>query len=475
MVFTSFTFLGFAAIFFPIFFLTRGRVQTLVCVIGSYVFYGWWDWRFMALLATSTTVDYTLGRCIAASTDPRRRQLWVGASVVMNLGFLGFFKYFNFFAGSFADMARSLGFVADWATLHIVLPVGISFYTFQSMSYTIDVYRRRIAPERDFLVFAAFIALFPQLVAGPIVRASWLLPQMHTSKRFNWANLFSGFEMIVLGFFMKLVVADNLAPFVAENFAFPEAHNSLSLLLSVIFFAFQIYGDFAGYSLIAIGLARIMGYRFCRNFRRPYLAASFSEFWTRWHISLSSWLRDYLYISLGGNRHGTLLTYRNLLLTMLLGGLWHGANWTFIIWGALHGSYLVMQRVLGALQQRLALPALLPPWAARALAVLVVFSLTALAWIFFRAENTAQAWTVIERILFLGDFRFDQIKLKFEAIKGIMLILLLIAIELLGEPQPLKRSYMALRPLRTAAVLCLLWLIPFAGSFSGAQFIYFQF
>ncbi len=475
MVFTSFTFLVFAAIFFPIFFMTRGRLQTLVCVVASYIFYGWWDWRFMALLATSTTVDYTLGRCIAASTDPRRRRLWLTASIVMNLGFLGFFKYFNFFAGSFADMARSFGFAADWATLHIVLPVGISFYTFQSISYTIDIYRRRIAPERDFLVFAAFIALFPQLVAGPIVRASWLLPQMHATKRFRWANLFSGLEMVVLGFFMKLVVADNLAPFVAENFAFPEAHNSASLLLGVIFFAFQIYGDFAGYSLIAIGLARIMGYRFCRNFRRPYLAASFSEFWTRWHISLSSWLRDYLYISLGGNRHGTARTYRNLMLTMLLGGLWHGANWTFIIWGGLHGAYLVLQRVLGVLQRRLPLPPLLPQPAAKALAVLAVFSLTTLAWVFFRAESVGQAWTVIERIVFLGDFRFGQVPLKFEAIKGVLLILLLLAIELLGEPRPLQRSYRALRPLRTAAVLGLLWLIPLAGSFSGAQFIYFQF
>ena len=475
MVFTSFTFLVFAAIFFPVFFLTRGRLQTLVCVVASYIFYGWWDWRFMALLATSTTVDYTLGRCIAASTEPRRRRLWVTASVVMNLGFLGFFKYFNFFAGSFADLAQRLGFAADWATLHIVLPVGISFYTFQSMSYTIDVYRRRIAPEHDFLIFAAFIALFPQLVAGPIVRASWLLPQMHATKRFGWANLFCGLEMVLLGFFMKLVVADNLAPFVAENFAFPEAHNSLSLLLGVVFFAFQIYGDFAGYSLIAIGLARVMGYRFCRNFRRPYLAASFSEFWTRWHISLSSWLRDYLYISLGGNRYGTARTYRNLMLTMLLGGLWHGANWTFLIWGGLHGSYLVLQRVAGAAWQRLALPPLLPAPVARALAILTVFALTTLAWVFFRADSVGQACSVIERILFLGDFRFDQIPLKFEAIKGILLILLLLAIELIGEPRPLQRSYKALRPLRTAAVLGLLWLIPLAGSFSGAQFIYFQF
>ena len=290
MIFTSLTFVAFALLFYPLFFVTRGRLQTLVCLAASYLFYGWWDWRFMGLLATSTTVDYTLGRLIARSENPRRRRAWITASVVMNLGFLGFFKYFNFFAESFAALAGALGFTADWATLHIVLPIGISFYTFQSMSYTIDVYRRRIEPERDFLIFACFIALFPQLVAGPIVRAAWLLPQLHHTKRFQWANLLGGLEMVIMGFFLKLVVADNLAPVVNDVFRLPEAHNSLSLLLGVVFFAFQIYGDFAGYSLIAIGLARIMGYRFSRNFRRPYFAASFSEFWTRWHITLSSWL-----------------------------------------------------------------------------------------------------------------------------------------------------------------------------------------
>jgi alginate O-acetyltransferase complex protein AlgI len=475
MLFTSLTFIAFALLFYPLFFLSRGRLQILVCLVASYIFYGWWDWRFMGLLAASTTVDYTLGRLIAGAEDPRRRRAWVAASVVMNLGFLGFFKYFNFFAESFAALAGTLGFAADWATLHIVLPIGISFYTFQSMSYTIDVYRRRIEPERDFLVFACFIALFPQLVAGPIVRAAWLLPQLHHSKRFRWANLMGGLEMVIMGFFLKLVVADNLAPVVNDVFRLPEAHNSLSLLLGVIFFAFQIYGDFAGYSLIAIGLARIMGYRFCRNFRRPYFAASFSEFWTRWHISLSSWLRDYLYISLGGNRKGTLKTYRNLMVTMLLGGLWHGASWTFIIWGGLHGFYLVLQRLLGGAAQHLRLRLTVLRPIKHLLAILAVFTLTTLGWVFFRAESVDQAWAILARILLAGDFAFARVPLKFEVVKGLFLVLVLLAIEIGAELRPVRLSYVRHRPMRTTGVLMLAWLMALAGSFSGTRFIYFQF
>ncbi len=471
MVFTSLTFIVFAALFYPLFFLARGRAQTVITLIGSYIFYGWWDWRFMGLLATSTTVDYLLGRRIARAADSGTRRRWLLVSVAMNLGFLGFFKYFNFFADSFAALMRTAGVQADWVTLHIVLPIGISFYTFQSMSYTIDVYRRKIEPERDFLVFAAFIALFPQLVAGPIVRASLLLPQMHQTKRFRWPNLFLGLEMILMGFFLKLVVADNLAGFVNDTFALPEGRTAMATLLGVVFFAFQIYGDFAGYSLIAIGLARIMGYRFGRNFRRPYFAASFSEFWTRWHISLSSWLRDYLYISLGGNRRGPVKTYRNLMLTMLLGGLWHGANWTFIVWGALHGSYLVLQRLIGRIRPLARLPRPL----GRTVGVLVVFTLTTVAWVFFRAQSFHEAWTVLGRILFYGDFSFAGVPHKIDAMRNLALIALLVAIELAAEQRPLRRSYWASRPLRTAAALALLWMIPIAGSFSGARFIYFQF
>ncbi len=476
MVFTSLTFLAFAALFFPVFFLARGRLQTLVVLLASYIFYGWWDWRFMALLAASTIGDYTVGRLLANAHAESKRRLLLTVSIVANLGYLGTFKYFNFFVANFADVMRSIGFQPDWATLHIVLPVGISFYTFQSMSYTIDVYRRKLAPERDFLIFAAFIALFPQLVAGPIVRARWLLPQMHRPQRFRWPNFFTGMEMIITGFFLKLVVADNLSPFVTTNFELPQAYNSLSLALSAVLFAFQIYGDFAGYSLIAIGLGRIMGYKFPANFRRPYFAASFSEFWTRWHISLSSWLRDYLYIPLGGNRSGTARTYRNLITTMLLGGLWHGANWTFIGWGALHGGYLIAQRAIGA---GVPLMSLRTIPAARALLhtaqVLTVFTLVCLGWVFFRADSFGQAMTILSRIAFLDDWSFADLPLKFQAIKGLALAGLLVAIEFGAEQPSVRGAYFRSRAARTCGVLALLWLIPLAGSFAGAQFIYFQF
>jgi D-alanyl-lipoteichoic acid acyltransferase DltB (MBOAT superfamily) len=298
---------------------------------------------------------------------------------------------------------------------------------------------------------------------------------MHRTRRFRWPNLFVGLEMVVAGFFLKLVVADNLSPFVTINFALPEAYNSLSLLLSVVLFAFQIYGDFAGYSLIAIGVARVMGYSFPANFRRPYFAASFSEFWTRWHISLSSWLRDYLYVSLGGNRRGTARTYRNLMTTMLLGGLWHGANWTFIGWGALHGLYLVAQRVLGAAGRRLPVAIRLPATLVRPIQVVAVFALVCVAWVFFRADSFAEALAILERILFLGDWRFADLPGKFLLVKGLALVALLVAFELAAEQRRLRLAYGRLRWARTAGILVLLWLIPLAASFSGERFIYFQF
>jgi len=475
MVFPSLTFLVFAALFFPAFFLTRGRFQSLITLVASYVFYGWWDWRFMALLAVSTVGDYTIGRLLARTEATGTRRLMLTVSIAANLSYLGFFKYFNFFASSMAALLHGIGLEADWATLHIVLPVGISFYTFQSMSYTIDVYYRRLAPERDFLIFATFIALFPQLVAGPIVRARWLLPQLHRTRRFRWANLFVGLEMIITGFFLKLVVADNISPFVTLNFQLPEAYNSLSLLLAVILFAFQIYGDFAGYSLIAIGLARIIGYKFPANFRRPYFSRSFSEFWTRWHISLSSWLRDYLYIPLGGNRHGKARTHRNLLATMLLGGLWHGANWTFIGWGALHGCYLVGQRLLGDSARRVPIRLPVPRAAAYLVQVLAVFTLVSVAWVFFRAPSFSEAVIVLRRVLLLDDWHTTDLPLKFHLVKALALVVLLVAIEIGAEHSTIRNTYFRSRAARTGGMLALLWLIPLAGSFAGAQFIYFQF
>jgi D-alanyl-lipoteichoic acid acyltransferase DltB (MBOAT superfamily) len=483
VVFNSLTFLIFTTFFFPLYFATKGRLRLWVCLIASYIFYGWWDWRFLSLIAFSTLMDFYFGESISRTEEPRRRRFFLICSMVMNLGFLGVFKYFNFFIDSFAELLLSLGVQPNMSSLRIILPVGISFYTFQSMSYTIDVYRREISVERDRLKFAAFIALFPQLVAGPIVRARDLLPQMNEDKKFSWDNFNSGMGRILWGFFKKMAIADSLAPFVDQVFASPQSFGSMHLLIGVFFYSFQIYCDFSGYSDIAIGLARIMGFHFPENFRTPYFSTSFSEFWTRWHISLSSWLRDYLYIPLGGNRHGKLATYRNNMLTMLLGGLWHGANWAFVFWGFLHGLYLILQRAIAPVWQRFVRLIRLPKFADDAVAMATVYSLTLLAWIFFRSgsiglaggDSFATANKIIAGIFSLEGFGFEAVVNKFQVIKGVLLIGVLLAVEVTNFH--FRWNVLQIRnPVwRMAAFAGLLWLIAFFGTFGANAFIYFQF
>ncbi len=475
MIFNSVTFLIFIAAFLPVYFALNGRQRLWWSLLGSYFFYGWWDWRFLTLIVISTMVDFYLGLQISKLDEPSRRKRMLIFSMVLNLGFLGFFKYFNFFVDSFHQMLLSFGLQPSIHTLHIILPVGISFYTFQSMSYTIDVYRRGIAVEPDFLRFATFIAFFPQLVAGPIVRASELLPQFNKDQRFKWDRFTSGTGQILWGFFKKVAVADSLAPFVDQCFDAPGAFSSMHLLVGVVFYSFQIYCDFSGYSDIAIGLARIMGYDFPINFRTPYFSKNFSEFWTRWHITLSSWLRDYLYISLGGNRKGTLMTYRNLMLTMLLGGLWHGASWVFVFWGFLHGAYLVVQRLAGPGFRRLLDAMHLPKFAIDGLNIALVYFFTCLAWIFFRSPDFSTATTVIERIASFENFTLGSIVNKFWLMKGILLVGLLLLVEIadfrfdFGEV--IRRSPV----FRVASFAVLLWLIALLGTFDSNAFIYFQF
>ncbi|MGE0323043.1 MAG: MBOAT family protein [Polyangiaceae bacterium] len=336
MLFNSLAFLAFFAAFLLPFFFTRGKARLVVCLVASYVFYGWWDWRFTGLLAFSTIVDFQVGKYLHATTDQAKRRRWLLVSLVVNLGLLGVFKYLNFFIDSAVEVSTALGLHASKKHLSLILPVGISFYTFQTLSYTLDIYRKQLEPEPSFVRFAAYVAFFPQLVAGPIVRAAEFLPQLRKDPRFDANRFESGMSLIAWGFVKKVVVADSLASVVDHRFRVPEAHDALSLGLGVFCYAFQIYADFSGYSDIAIGTARLLGYDFPENFRRPYFSTSFREFWRRWHITLSTWLRDYLYIPLGGNRTPGYRTYRNLMLTMLLGGLWHGANWTFVVWGGLH-------------------------------------------------------------------------------------------------------------------------------------------
>lgn len=466
-------------IFFSIFYWSVKKTKRLIVMLsGSYVFYGWWDWRFLGLIAMLTGLNYWFGIEISKNqTNSYSRRLWIVASIVSSLGILGFFKYFNFFVESARQALVMLGFSGGNTTLDIILPVGISFYTFQAMSYTIDLYRREIMVERSLLRFATYIAFFPQLVAGPIVRASEFLPQLRHDANFDWGRLIEGLCIVVWGMVLKVVVADSLAPVVDARFFAPEAMTALSLVIGVIFYAFQIYGDFAGYSLMAIGFAHILGFTFSRNFDRPYFAVSFSDFWKRWHISLSSWLRDYLYIPLGGNRCGRRRTYLNLMLTMLLGGLWHGAAWTFVIWGALHGVYLCLQRMFRNKIETVF--NLLHKWRLEQLVMLgkmaLVFFFVCVAWVFFRAQTLEDVWTIFSRIAVGEDWSFAAVEQKFQVIKGCGLIVGLVTIEAVS----FRINYWALgreKPLLVMFYLILATLsIAVLGNFTGNAFIYFQF
>jgi len=392
MIFNSFVFWGFFAIVLALYWRLPWRGQNHLLLVAGYIFYGFWDWRYLGLLAFSTIVDYYVGYYLVRVDDARKRKLLITASVVVNLTFLGFFKYFGFFVNEMAALLTTLGFQPHLPVLHIVLPVGISFYTFQSMAYTIDIYRGKAQPARSLPEFATYVAYFPPLVAGPIERAGHLLRQLQGERRLKQGDFAEGLYHILIGLFKKVFIADNLAPIANHIFDTPAADlTATEMLIGTYAFAFQIYGDFSGYSSIAQGVSKWLGIDLSYNFRMPYFSRSPSEFWQRWHISLSQWLRDYLYIPLGGNRRGPTRTHINLLLTMLLGGLWHGANWTFIAWGAWHGLLLIAYRIVGT--ERFEQPA-----GSKAIAVLqalLMFHFVCVGWIFFRAESISQAFALI--------------------------------------------------------------------------------
>lgn len=469
MRFNELSFLVFIAIFFMAYFWVRGRRRLIFILGASYFFYGWWDWRFLGMLWFTTLVNYAIGILIEEGSDKARRRLVI-SSVIINLGVLGYFKYCNFFISSIRALLNIMGVESGLDLLDVVLPIGISFYTFMSMGYTIDVYRRLMPAERSLLNFSVFVSFFPHLVAGPILRPDHFLPQLRKEPVIESEKILVGLCWIVLGFVKKVVIADSLVVYVDRVFANPDANGGLGLLIGMVFYAFQIYCDFSGYSDIAYGIAKIMGYDLGRNFRRPYLACNFSDFWRRWHISLSQWLRDYLYIPLGGNRGGVLGHCRNLMVTMLLGGLWHGANWTFIIWGGIHGLYLVIQR-------------LLPPsafncenagWLRRGVQIVFVFFAVCVSWVFFRSKDMATALGYLGG-LFTSSWSTDLILYKFVVAKGVVLILCLLAFEVFSESRPLG-SLVVRRPIFVSLVISAgLCLIAFWGSFGGGHFIYFQF
>ncbi len=346
MLFNSFIFFIFLGIVLPLFYLLPHKWKKILLLLSSYFFYGYWDWRFTGLLALSTIVDFIIGKILFLTEDQRKRKLLLATSMIVNLGILGFFKYFGFFVDSFEAIASNVGLHLDYLHLNIILPVGISFYTFQTMSYTIDIYRKRLKPTNSFIDFAVFVAFFPQLVAGPIERAANLLPQIHKLPKPSKEQIQQGVVLIVIGLFTKVMIGDTTGRFVDQIFGNPKLYKSSELLAALVMFSIQIYADFSGYSSIARGVAKLLGIELMKNFEQPYLSSNITEFWRRWHISLSSWLKDYLYISLGGNRKGKRRTFINLMLTMLLGGLWHGASWNFVIWGGLHGVYLAIHKLI---------------------------------------------------------------------------------------------------------------------------------
>ena len=478
MLFNSFAF----ALFFPtvllLYWMLPHRWQNRMLLAASYLFYGWWDWRFLSLILLSTVVDYNLGLRLQKVTEEggdgveRRRKRIVGASVATNLTILGFFKYFNFFTGSLTSVLQGVGIGVDPMLVNIVLPVGISFYTFQTISYTVDIYRGELEPTRRFLDFALFVSFFPQLVAGPIERAKVLLPQILAPRNASTSQMADGLHLIFWGLFKKVYVADNLAPHVDALFALPDP-TGWQTLMAGYGFAFQIYCDFSGYSDIARGCAKLLGMELMLNFAYPYTSVNPAEFWRKWHISLSSWLRDYLYIPLGGNRGGSFMTYRNLSLTMLLGGLWHGATWLFVLWGAYQGVLLVVHRLLKGTLARIRWLADKRPWSpAWLLKVFVTFQFVCIGWLIFRAQSVAQIWDMVGSVVRLeGPVEWAL------ATPLLVYALPLMVVDLiqytLGRDDLYRLPRVPL-PAKSVAYAVLTYLLVFHGAVSQS-FIYFQF
>ena len=443
------------------------RNQNRFLLIASYFFYGWWDWRFLCLMIGSTTIDYFIAIKLADTKDPRVRRSLLILSLVINFSILGFFKYFNFFADSAVTALSTLGIHASMRLLRIILPPGISFYTFQEVAYIVDVYYERLPPSRSFVDYGLFITFFPHLIAGPIQRPSHLLPQVQNPRRWDSEKAFDGMMLIMEGLFRKCVIADNCA--LIANAAFGGSFRQPSLpvlLLGTYAFAWQIYGDFSGYSNIARGCAQLMGFHFMVNFRQPYLADSIQDFWRRWHISLSTWLRDYLYIPLGGNRYGERKTYRNLLLTMLLGGLWHGANWTFLLWGALHGGGLAGERKLtrGVTTVRRKFPG----WAKR----ILIFHFVCLAWIFFRTASLGAAWQMLKGLTVWTWRPEFPAAFMFLALFSLPLLLVDLYLESTGDEYCFASA--TVQPRVAFGLACVL-VIALLGANEANAFIYFQF
>lgn len=474
MLFNSLDFAVFLPIVFMLYwfvFQKSLKAQNALVFVASYVFYGWWDWRFLSLILFSTFVDFLVGVGLGKYQKDHQRKLLLWTSIVINLGFLGFFKYYNFFLDNFVQAFSFFGSSISVKGLDIVLPVGISFYTFQTMSYSIDVYRKQLEPTKDFIAFGAFVSFFPQLVAGPIERATNLLPQFNKKREFDYAKAIDGCRQILWGLFKKIVIADNCAEYANKIFENYQDYNGVTLFLGAVFFAFQIYGDFSGYSDIAIGTSRLFGFSLMQNFAFPYFSRDMAEFWRRWHISLSTWFRDYVYIPLGGSRVSKGKQVRNTFIIFLVSGFWHGANWNFIAWGALNALYFLPLLLLD--QNRRNLDTIgkssFFPSTRELLSILTTFILTTFAWVFFRAYDMNHALNYIYCILTFS----EGIALNITGINGYQLLVTIIALIylVLQDYILLKKSRFGFLHIPTT-----LFMILYFGHFkSTASFIYFQF
>ncbi|PNQ72101.1 membrane-bound O-acyltransferase family protein [Hanstruepera neustonica] len=478
MLFNSLDFAVFLPIVFVLYwfvFKTSLKLQNLLIVLASYVFYGWWDWRFLSLILFSSVLDYVIGIYISQTTLPSKRKALLFTSVFFNIGLLGFFKYYNFFVDSFVSSFSFFGWTIQPNTLNIILPVGISFYTFQTLSYSIDIYRNKLQPTRNFIGFAAFVSFFPQLVAGPIERATHLLPQFYNKRLFNYHKAVDGLRQILWGMFKKVVIADNCARYVNMIFDDYTSYSGSTLFLGVFLFAFQIYGDFSGYSDIAIGTARLFGFELKQNFAFPYFSRDVAEFWRRWHISLSTWFRDYVYIPLGGSQGSKLNQIRNVLIIFVVSGFWHGANWTFIVWGAINALYflplLLFERnrvhtdVVAAYR-------LLPSFK-EVFKMGITFLLILLSWVFFRAESLSHALGYLWQMATDNFVSIPQMRPTYLFV----LIFIFIIVEWLGRKQQYAIELLWLqypKVMRWGFYFCIAILIFLYGG-QEAAFIYFQF
>jgi alginate O-acetyltransferase complex protein AlgI len=485
MLFNSINFLIFlVVVFFLYWFVTNKslKAQNILLLLASYFFYSCWDWRFLFLLAFSTFLDYFTGLRIYSSNTKTQKKIWLVISVTINLGFLCFFKYCNFFINSFSEMLGSFGVQANYSTLQVILPVGISFYTFHGLSYVFDIYNDKIKPTTNWVNYTLFVSFFPLLIAGPIERATHLLPQVQKKRVFSYTGAVDGLRQILWGFIKKIVIADSCARYANIIFNNPTDYHGSALFLGALLFTFQIYGDFSGYSDIALGVARLFGFELLKNFSFPYFSRDIAEFWRRWHISLSSWFRDYLYYPLGGSRGGTWMRIRNTFIIFLVIGFWHGANWTFIMWGALNALFIIPSVIFKTNRNNLEIAAKgrIFPSISEAFKILVTFLLTVFAWIFFRASSVSQAFYFIKDIfnrkLFSIPF-FEYPELK-EAIIVLIIIIPFILIEWLGRENNFAIERLGLRWPKYFRWSFYVFLVFCLGMFMETKesaFIYFQF